>query len=92
MVDDSTCYIVIFQESNFISEKDYVLYSGWKGTSFNSFSTCTSSHSKGVSILINSKFHLTLLNKHKSADGRIILLNIEHDKIITLDNIYAPNS
>lgn len=90
-VNDINCDVVFLQETHFISEKEYIFNSGWKGTSFHSFST--SSHSKGVSILISSKFHFTLLNQHKSADGRIILLNIEHDsKIITLVNIYAPNS
>lgn len=90
-VNNINCDVVFLQETHFISEKEYIFNSGWKGTSFHCFST--SSHSKGVSILISSKFPFTLLNQPKSADCRIILLNIEHDsEIITLVNIYAPNS
>lgn len=50
----------------------------------------TPSQSKGVSILMSSKFHFKLLNQHRSADGRIIVLNIVNNETITLVNIYAP--
>lgn len=52
-----------------------------------------SPHSRGVTILFKKEFSFKFINQHRSNDGRIILLNIEHDKKnITLINIYAPNT
>lgn len=52
-----------------------------------------SPHSRGVTILFKKEFSFKFIYQHRSNDGRIILLNIEHDnKNITLINIYAPNT
>lgn len=90
-VNDIDCDVLFLQETHFVSEKESVYNSRWNGTSYHCFSN--SSHSKGVSILISSKFHFKLINQHRSADGRIIVLNIEHNnETITLANLYAPNT
>lgn len=45
------------------------------------------------SILFQKILSLIIHNVHKSDDGRILLINIEYEQnIITLVNIYAPNS
>ena len=40
----------------------------------------------------HKNFAFKTLKLHRSADSRILLMNIEHDNnIITLVNVYAPN-
>ena len=90
-LSDSKCDVAFLQETHYVEERKYIYNSRWNGTSFHCFST--SSHSKGVSILINKNFQFKLLDQHRSTDGRMLLLNIEHEsRIITVVNVYAPNT
>ena len=59
------------------------------GKCFHAFSDSAKS---GVSIFIKQKLNFSLINEHRSHDGRKSLLNIEFDKnIYSLVSIYAPN-
>jgi hypothetical protein len=43
-------------------------------------------------MLLQRDFSWKTLNQHKSADGRILVINIEYqNRVISLCNVYAPN-
>ena len=87
---DIKCDIIFPQETHFTSDRESIYNSRGHGSSIHAFST--SAHSKGVSILIRRDFACKVLNQYKSADGRILVMNIEYEnRVISLCNIYAPN-
>jgi len=60
------------------------------GNIFHAFSD--SSHSRGVCIILRRSLNCTVLNQHKSIDGRKLLLNIDiNGETYTIVNLYAPN-
>ena len=90
-LNSQKCDIIFLQETHFVDKKQSIYDARWHGSAFHNFSE--SSHSKGVSIFFHKNFTFKTLNIHKSADSRILVMNIEHDNnIITLVNVYAPNS
>ena len=61
---------------------------GYKGL----FSSLSSSRA-GVCILFNNTFSFEILKYYSDPNGRFITVDIKtQDKIITLQNIYAPNN
>ena len=57
---------------------------------YHSFGT---KQSKGVSIFIKKNFTHNIIDQYQDKEGRVILLNIEiENNIITLVNLYAPNT
>ncbi len=81
--------IICLQETFCTQETSKLLSAEWEGPSFHSVSQ--SSHSKGVSILINDKFTHEIIDTHTCQDGRKILINLTHNtNIYTIANIYAP--
>lgn len=88
---DTDCDIAFLQETHFVSDKEANYNARWLGSSYHCFSN--SPYSRGFTILFKKEFSFKILNQHRSDDGRILLLNIIHDNtIITLTNIYAPNT
>ena len=63
----------------------------WDGQIFHS--TSDSAHSRGVSILFRKNLEFTVLNYHKSIDGRKIMVNIEfEEQTLCIISAYAPNN
>lgn len=83
-------YDVIFlQETHFVKQQEYYFNSRWFGEIVNCFSE--SVHSKGVSVLLNSK--IEIINHYKSVDDRRLLISINYNyQKLTLVNVYAPNN
>ncbi len=64
---------------------------GWSGEIYHSFSNST--HSRGVCILLNKKLNVHIVSSASDKCGRIVLLNIEIDKLeYSILSIYAPNA
>lgn len=81
--------VIFLQETYWTENLEYRIKKEWKGESILSFG---SEHSKGNAILFKDNLPIEITNMHKSADSRIILINIKTDnEIITLVNVYAPN-
>ncbi len=81
--------IVLLQETFCTKENEQTIFGSWEGKCFHSFSS--SSHSKGVSILLSKHFIHKVINVFKCNDGRRILINIEHnDQVYTIVSLYAP--
>lgn len=82
--------ITFLQETYWTNNMEAQLKLGWEGEVIFSQGT---EHSKGTAILFRKDLQYQLLNTHKTEDSRMILSNIKiEEKIITLINIYAPNS
>ena len=82
-------HIICLQETFCTEANGAILASDWKGPSYHCFSS--SSHSKGVTILIHPDFSHKVINHYISNDGRRQLLNLEHnDQTFTIVNLYAP--
>ena len=65
--------------------------SSWKGCILHAVTD--SVHSRGVCIMFRQKLDFEILNFKSCTSGRILLVNIKiRDEVITLINIYAPNS
>ena len=63
----------------------------WEGTVYHSLSNST--HSRGVSILLNPKLSVQIIDIKRDNDGRKIMLNIElGDEKYTVISVYAPNN
>ena len=86
---DQNCQIYLLQET-FSEQKDEPIWkSEWGGTIFFSHG---STHSKGVSILINPSSKLNVEVTGKDLDGRIVSINLIYNSAkISICNIYAPN-
>lgn len=83
--------IILLQETYFTKTNIAQCNKEWKGDSFHSLSE--SSHSRGVSILLNKTLNYKILSSHSDKNGRIILINLElNNNEYTLVNIYAPNA
>ena len=84
-------YDIIFLQETFLTkELETKLSKEWNGESVHNFSD--SKHSRGVSILFGSKLSIELVNVHRSADSRKLLLNVKlFDRVFCLFNLYAPN-
>ena len=88
---DINCNIVFLQETHYVTDKENIYNARWQGSNYHCFSTST--HSGGVSILFQKNLHFTVHSVYKLDDGRILLINMEYEQnVITLVNIYAPNS
>ena len=63
----------------------------WKGKILHSVTD--SAHSHGVCIMFKNNLNVEILNTKSCDMGCLLLVNIKvNDEIITLVNIYAPNS
>ena len=72
-VNQQKSNIVFMQETHFTEDLNYDFCNQWH--SFSSFGT---THSKGVSILINKNLNVEILNSKTEADGRIIMVNVKN--------------
>ena len=81
-----------FNHFNLYIEKYIFKYdSRWTGKSVHCFSD--SSFSRGLSILFKKELNIEIIEKHRSLDGRRLLLLVKmHDIIFLPYNIYAPNT
>ena len=86
---DQNCQIYLLQET-FSEQKDEPIWkSEWGGAIFFSHG---STHSKGVSILINPSSKLNVEVTGKDLDGRIVSINLIYNSAkMSICNIYAPN-
>ena len=83
--------IACLQETYCTQDFSEMFNRNWDGDVFHSFAS--SSHCKGVCILINLKCEYKVLNIHKDDDGRKLLLNIMiDDKMYTIISVYCPNN
>ena len=81
--------IVLLQETFCTKENQETFTKDWKGNSFHCLSSST--HSKGVSILIQNKFDHKCLSCFSDENGRKILINIDHNgHTYSICSIYAP--
>lgn len=82
--------ITFLQETYWTENLTSKIESNWDGEII--FSPGTE-HSKGTAILFKKGLQYQILNKHKTEDSRMILINIKiEEKIFTMINIYAPNN
>ena len=82
--------ILFLQETFWTAEILQKCCNDWDGECY--INPTDSSHSRGVAILISKHLLHHLKSVFKSDDGRLILINIEHENtILTLVSIYAPN-
>lgn len=82
--------IIFLQETYCVTNFIPYFNSNWRGKVFHA---CTDSkHSRGVSIMFNERFHVTISNIHQSQDGRRLIVNgIYKEKSVSFVCIYAPN-
>ena len=82
--------VVFLQETYFTKDLVKNIDRDWTGKSYHAFTD--SVHSRGVSILLNPKLTVSIINTHISMDGRKLMLNANIDGTqVTLVNVYAPN-
>ena len=89
-VEDKKIDIACLQETFCKQSFQNMFDNSCTGKVFHAFSD--SSHSRGVCIILRKSLNYTVLNQHKSIDGRRLLLNIDiNGEIYTIVNLYAPN-
>ena len=82
--------VYFLQEVHSSSETEKLWLAEWGYTGL--FSSLSSSRA-GVCILFNNNFAFEILKYYSDPEGRFITVDIKpQDKIITLQNIYAPNN
>ena len=87
---DQNCAIYLLQETFSQPQDELIWKTEWRGKIFFSHG---SNHQKGVAILINPLFKITLENSWEDEDGRIVLINAYFNTFkFSLCNIYAPNN
>ena len=90
-INDIKADVIFLQETHYIEKNIFKYDSRWTGKSVHCFSD--SPFSRGVSILFKKELNIEIIEKHRSLDGRRLLLKVKmHDKIFFLINIYAPNT
>ena len=83
--------IIFLQETHYIEKNELRYNSRWFGNSIHNFSD--SVYSRGVSILFIKDMNVEIINIHKSADARKLLVNVKYEgNIFTLVNVYAPTN
>ena len=83
--------IVFLQETFLTADLKEKVDQEWKGKAIYNFSD--SNHSRGVAILFSSVLNVSIVNTHKSNDGRKLLVNAKlNDKMFTFVNLYSPNN
>ena len=88
-INDHDVDIALIQETFCVKEYKKKFNFHWKGDVFHSHSD--SKHSRGVFVLLSSKFKGNV-SSYNDTRGRKPLLNIEHDDdIYTVVNLYCPN-
>jgi len=81
--------IIALQETFFTKDLESKLKKEWPGTIFNSYTN--SSHSRGVSILINSQVDFELTKCICDGNGRMINLEFRHNNnVFQIINVYMP--
>ena len=78
---DRKAEIYYLQETKLKEKCRKIVDFEWNGKCCHAFSDSAKS---GVSIFLKQKLNFSLINEHRSNDGRKLLLNIEFDK-----NIYS---
>ena len=87
---DQNCAVYLLQETFSQPQDELIWKTEWRGKIFFSHG---SNHQKGVAILINPLFEITLENSWEDEDGRIVLINAYFNTVkVSLCNIYAPNN
>ena len=90
-INDIKADAIFLQETHYTEKNIFKYDSRWTGKSVHCFSD--SPFSRGVSILFKKELNIEIIEKHRSLDGRKLLLKVKmHDKIFSLLNIYAPNT
>ena len=88
-LDSRKFEVICLQETFCTSTNIHTLNSEWNGQGFHCVSN--SSHSKGVSILINNKLQFKLINHITCDDGRKQILNFKsNSQTFSIANVYAP--
>ena len=81
--------IICLQETFCTDEKKSLYNSDWNGSIIHC--TSNSPHSRGVSVLFRKKFEFEILSQYHDNEGRLLLLNINHNgQTWTMVNVYAP--
>lgn len=81
--------IVALQETFFTKDLETRLNREWSGFSYHSYSDST--HSRGVSILINDSLQISDIMIYSDSIGRLIMLDFKHkNDSFSLINVYAP--
>ena len=85
---DQNCLLYLLQET-FSELKDEMVWKNeWGGDIFFSHG---SNHSRGVCILTNPKFAISVDEFHRDRDGRIVSINVSFNKSqFSICNVYAP--
>ena len=82
--------MAFLQETHLITEDAHLVNKDWVGEVF---VTDTSTHSKGVAILVHKRLSLSLQQVITDPDGHFLTLVGKYmDKIIAMINVYGPNT
>jgi len=88
---DSNYDIMCLQETYLTECKENMIYDVWNAKySIHNFSD--SPHSRGVSILLNPKLDVQIIDTYKCNNARIIITNVKiSGNVLSVVNVYAPN-
>ncbi len=90
-IEENRYDICCLQETYCTKPNNVKFKKGWPGELYHSFSNST--HSRGVCILLHKKLNVDIVSSASDKCGRIVLLNIEIDKLgYSIISIYAPNA
>ena len=82
--------VCLLQETFCTDDFVHKIRRGWQGDIIHSCSP--SKHSRGVCILFSKDITYKLISTHKDNDGRILLVNVEINKVeYSMCNVYCPN-
>lgn len=82
--------IAMLQETHSTQDSVKMWQSEWRGKIY---ATSSNSASKGVMILLAERLHYKIHNVETDEEGRIIIIEIEIEKVVyLLVNVYAPNN
>jgi len=88
---DSSFDVIFLQETYLTKGKEHIITELWDvNNSLHALSN--SSHSRGVSILINPKLNAEIIDHYTCDDARTLIVNVNvRGDVICFINVYAPN-
>ncbi len=83
--------IYCLQDTHFTEDDENIIRSEW---GHDCYISPGRSNARGVAVLFNNNFEYKVLKKKQDTEGNYIILNVEIEKkfVLTLVNIYGPNS
>lgn len=82
-------HVVFLQETHFTKNVTEYIDLEWSGKTFPSYGT---NQSRGVTIVINDKSGLEIIDCHADNTGRLLMLNCQYNNdIYCFVNVYGPN-